>query len=168
MAPGPISMKYSINHSHQCVCLYLYLIIVARQRLVCYWETDTEQFSSTCNSSDLYSKCGSYSISHHRGYPEWAVSCFSSVSPVKWRYSISNYVEQDDFLPNPFHFIIHYHLTIRHYIVWAPGIILKQAIKNKKRSWQSLIYWRNSLLLWNGNNGNCVTVFTRFPPCSLL
>jgi hypothetical protein len=33
MAPEPISTEYFINPSHQSVCLYVYLPIVARQRL---------------------------------------------------------------------------------------------------------------------------------------
>jgi hypothetical protein len=33
MAPEPIPMTYFINSSHQSVCLYVYLPIVARQRL---------------------------------------------------------------------------------------------------------------------------------------
>jgi hypothetical protein len=33
MAPEPISTVYLINPSHQSLCLYVYLPIVARQRL---------------------------------------------------------------------------------------------------------------------------------------
>jgi hypothetical protein len=33
MAPEPISTAYFINPSHQSVCLYVYPLIVARQRL---------------------------------------------------------------------------------------------------------------------------------------
>jgi hypothetical protein len=33
MAPEPISAAYLINPSHQSVCLYMYPLIVARQRL---------------------------------------------------------------------------------------------------------------------------------------
>jgi hypothetical protein len=33
MVPGPISAAYIINHPHQCVCLYMYPLTVARQRL---------------------------------------------------------------------------------------------------------------------------------------
>jgi hypothetical protein len=33
MAPESISTAYFINPSHQSVCLYVYLLIVARQRL---------------------------------------------------------------------------------------------------------------------------------------
>jgi hypothetical protein len=33
MAPEPISTAYFINPSHQSVCLYVYPVIVARQRL---------------------------------------------------------------------------------------------------------------------------------------
>jgi hypothetical protein len=33
MAPEPISMAYFLNPSHQCVCLYVYPPIIARQRL---------------------------------------------------------------------------------------------------------------------------------------
>jgi hypothetical protein len=33
MPPEPISRAYFISHCHQCVCLYVYSPIVARQRL---------------------------------------------------------------------------------------------------------------------------------------
>jgi hypothetical protein len=33
MPPEPISTAYSINPSHQSVCLYVYPLIVARKRL---------------------------------------------------------------------------------------------------------------------------------------
>jgi hypothetical protein len=33
MAPEPVSTAYYINPSHQSVCIYVYPLIVARQRL---------------------------------------------------------------------------------------------------------------------------------------
>lgn len=57
MTSGPISTAYVIDPSHQCVCMYVYPSIVAKQRL-CEAVTAATNISTTIeyllNSSSFY------------------------------------------------------------------------------------------------------------------